>query len=165
MLRLSKMSDYGTVVLAHMARYPQQVHAAIDIADATHLTAPTVSKLLKLMARRGLVISFRGANGGYALARSPGEITAAEIIDAVEGPVAITQCSLIHSQCGIEESCSVGRNWQRISAAIRQALSGITLIDLIASRPLSPNMPNLKKVVSKSASFADVKRGHSYGSA
>ena len=130
MLRLSKLTDYGTVVLAFMAGEPDAVHAAADVAAATRVALPTVSKLLKVFARAGLVTSFRGAHGGYSLARPADSITAVEIIDAIEGPVAITQCSLDHSHCGIESVCGVGHNWQRISLVIREALKTVTLAQL-----------------------------------
>lgn len=136
MLRLSKLTDYGTVVLAFMARNPGAVFTAAEVAAATHLSGPTVSKLLKCFARARLLTSQRGALGGYALARPPEQITAVQIIDAVEGPVAITQCSLSHDRCGIEPVCGVGHNWQRISLAIRDALKTVTLAQL--ARPAAP---------------------------
>ncbi len=139
MLRLSKLTDYGTVVLAQMARDPGTVHTATDLASATRVALPTVSKLLKLFARAGLVTSYRGARGGYTLARPPRAITAVQIIDAVEGPVAITQCSLDHSHCSIEMVCGVGHNWQRISLAIRDALKSVTLAQL--ARPVTFSTP------------------------
>jgi FeS assembly SUF system regulator len=140
MLRLSKLTDYGTVVLAEMARQPQRCHSAAELAGTLHLAAPTVSKLLKLFARGGLVKSQRGAKGGYSLARPPEEISAVQIIDAIEGPVAITQCSMSHSRCGIEAVCGIGHNWQRISLAIRGALSGVTLAQLARPVAAPPNL-------------------------
>lgn len=140
MLRLSKLTDYGTVVLAEMARQPERRHSAAELATTLHLAAPTVSKLLKQFARGGLVKSQRGAKGGYSLARPPEEITAVQIIDAIEGPVAITQCSMSHSRCGIESVCGVGHNWQRISLAIRGALSGVTLAQLARPVALPPRL-------------------------
>lgn len=130
MLRLSKMTDYGTVVLAHMASRPHAVHAAADVAEATHLKLPTVSKLLKLMTKGGLLASQRGSRGGYAFARPPAEISAADIIDAIEGGMGITECSGNHSQCGIEAHCHIGTAWQRIDQAIRDALKRVTLDQL-----------------------------------
>lgn len=141
MLRLSKLTDYGTVALAHMAREPHAVYAAADVAAATHLTVPTVSKLLKCFTRAGLVTSQRGARGGYVLARPPEQITAVQIIDAIEGPVAITQCSLSHDRCGIEPVCGIGHNWQRITLAIREALGSITLAQL--ARPTTAALPHM----------------------
>ena len=135
MLRLSKLTDYGTVVLSEMAREPGRLHTAAELAAGLHLAAPTVSKLLKQFAKAGLVGSHRGAKGGYSLARPAEEITAVQIIDAIEGPVAITQCSMSHSRCGIEAVCGIGHNWQRISLAIRDALRGVTLAQL--ARPVA----------------------------
>jgi FeS assembly SUF system regulator len=141
MLRLSKLTDYGTVVLAYMAGDPVAVYASAEVAAATRLAVPTVSKLLKCFTRAGLVTSQRGARGGYSLARQPEEITAVQIIDAVEGPVAITQCSLSHNRCGIEPVCGVGHNWQRISLAIREALKTVTLAQL--ARPAASLLPRM----------------------
>jgi FeS assembly SUF system regulator len=135
MLRLSKLTDYGTVVLAEMTREPNRLYSAAELAVTLHLAAPTVAKLLKQFTRGGLIKSQRGAKGGYSLARPAEEITAVQIIDAIEGPVAITQCSMSHSRCGIESVCGIGHNWQRISLAIRGALSGVTLAQL--ARPVS----------------------------
>ncbi|HEY1771745.1 MAG TPA: SUF system Fe-S cluster assembly regulator [Gammaproteobacteria bacterium] len=136
MLRLSKLTDYGTVVLAEMARDPARLYSAAELATALHLAPPTVAKLLKQFTRGGLIKSQRGAKGGYTLARPAEDISAVQIIDAIEGPVAITQCSMSHSRCGIEAVCGIGHNWQRISLAIRGALSGVTLAQL--ARPVSP---------------------------
>ncbi|MGE5624302.1 MAG: SUF system Fe-S cluster assembly regulator [Bacillota bacterium] len=140
MLRLSKLTDYGTVVLSGMAREPTRLHTATELAASLHLAAPTVSKLLKLFAKAGLVTSQRGARGGYALARPAEEISAVQIIDAIEGPVAITQCSMSHSRCGIEAVCGIGHNWQRISLAIRDALRGVTLAQLARPVALPPRL-------------------------
>ncbi|HEX7046363.1 MAG TPA: SUF system Fe-S cluster assembly regulator [Gammaproteobacteria bacterium] len=138
MLRLSKMTDYGTVVLAHMARNPQAVHAAADVAQATHVKLPTVSKLLKLMTKGGLLASQRGSHGGYVFARLPAEISAADIIDAIEGGMGITECSGNHSQCDIEAHCHVGTAWQRIDLAIRDALKSVSLEQLAQPNTLVP---------------------------
>src|SRR5579863_10086892 len=140
MLRLSKLTDYGTVVLAEMAREPGRLHATAELASTLHLAVPTVSKLLKQFTRAGLVVSQRGARGGYSLARPAEEITAVHIIDAIEGPVAITQCSMSHSRCGIEAVCGIGHNWQRISLAIRDSLSTVTLAQLAHPVALPPRL-------------------------
>jgi FeS assembly SUF system regulator len=140
LLRLSKLTDYGTVVLSQMARDPGRLHTAAELAAAIHLAAPTVSKLLKHFARAGILTSHRGARGGYSLARRADEITAVQIIDAIEGPVAITQCSMSHSRCGIEAVCGIGHNWQRISLAIRDSLSNVTLAQLARPVALPPSL-------------------------
>jgi FeS assembly SUF system regulator len=129
-LRISKLTDYGTVVLAHLAGAAGAVRSAADVAEATGIGVPTVSKLLKSLGRAGLVTSTRGANGGYQLSRPAHDISAAEIIDALEGPVSITECSASDSHCDYESVCNVGGSWQRINVAIRRALEDVNLLDL-----------------------------------
>ncbi|MGA0001907.1 MAG: SUF system Fe-S cluster assembly regulator [Steroidobacteraceae bacterium] len=99
MLRISKLTDYATVLLAALSAQPQALHSASGLADRTGIGAATVSKLLKELHRAGLVSSTRGARGGYQLARPPAHISAAEIIDAVEGPVALTECAIHGGHC------------------------------------------------------------------
>ena len=130
MLRMGKMTDYATVVLASLAQEPAKHRAAAELAERTRLSRPTVSKVLKGLQRAGMVISSRGAQGGYQLARRPDQITAAQILDVFEGPIAITECSGASSQCGIERQCRVGGAWQRVNAAIRRALEDVTLHQL-----------------------------------
>ena len=130
MLRMGKLTDYATVVLASLAQEPARHRAATELAERPRLSRPTVSKVLKGLQRAGMVISSRGAQGGYRLARSPEKITAAQILDVFEGPIAITECSGASSQCGIERQCRVGGAWQRINAGIRRALEDVTLDQL-----------------------------------
>jgi FeS assembly SUF system regulator len=129
-LRMSKLTDYATVILAHLSRSKVELHTAADVASSTGLGVPTASKLLKLLARAGLVSSVRGAQGGYRLARSAEEISAADVIDALEGPVAITACSSSDVQCDLESVCRVSTAWQRINGAIRLALKDVSLAQL-----------------------------------
>ena len=136
MLRISKLTDYGTVVLAHLATNDGFVCSAADVAGTTEIALPTVSKILKSLARADLVTSTRGVNGGYELARAPETISAADVIDALEGPVSITECSSTDSQCDFEHVCNVGGAWQRINVAIRHALDEVSLLDL--TRDKSP---------------------------
>lgn len=131
MLRISRLTDYGTVLLAHLAAHQAGVRSAADVAQATSIAPPTVSKLLKSLARAGLVTSTRGANGGYRLSRPPQDISAADIIDALEGPVSITECSASDGECEHEGVCSVGDAWQRINVAILRALNDVSLHDLV----------------------------------
>jgi FeS assembly SUF system regulator len=130
MLRISKMTDYATVILARLALAPQRQFTAAQLADQTHLAQPTVSKVLKLLLRRGLLHSTRGLHGGYRLARPAAEITAAQILDALEGPVALIECARHVHHCSIESTCGVGRAWQRVSVALRRVLEEITLVEL-----------------------------------
>jgi FeS assembly SUF system regulator len=140
MLRMSKLTDYGTMVLAQLAASDPGWTTAGQLAEVTHLGQPTVSKLLKALVHAGLVVSSRGVQGGYALARPPATITAAEILDALEGPVAITECSASHGVCDLESYCRVGTAWQRINLSIRNALEGISLADLQIRREPLPNL-------------------------
>jgi FeS assembly SUF system regulator len=137
-LRISKLTDYGTVLLANLAANRETVCSAADVANATGIAVPTVSKLLKSLGRSGLVTSTRGANGGYQLAREASDISAADIIDALEGPVSITECSASDSQCEHEGVCSVGGAWQRVNIAIRTALDDVSLSDLLSNNSPTP---------------------------
>jgi len=147
MLRVSRLTDYATVVLSRMAREPETVYTAADLAEQTHLTRPTVSKLLKQFVRGGLLTSYRGAHGGYVLARAPERISAAEIIDTVEGPMAMTECSLDDRHCELEDVCNVGHHWQRINEAIRSALQEVTLADLAAPKTVPLQRMDLRGAV------------------
>src|SRR5688572_24073034 len=118
MLRISKLTDYATVILARLSAAPERLHTAAEVAETTRLSLPTVSKLLKELQRAGLVTSTRGMHGGYKLTRAPSAISATAILDVFEGPVAITECSGHESRCGIEHTCGVARPWQKINAAI-----------------------------------------------
>ena len=130
MLRISRLTDYGTMILVHLAGQDAGLCSASDVAAGTHLALPTVQKLLKTLAKSGLVGSVRGANGGYRLTRAPEDITAAEILNVLEGPVAITECSTETHQCELEPLCQVGSAWQKINRAIRSAMEDIRLSDL-----------------------------------
>ena len=142
MLRMSKLTDYGTLVLSQLAAASAEPSSAVVVAGRTHIALPTVSKLLKTLTRSGLVVSTRGSHGGYALARSAEKISAAEIIDALEGPVAITECSSTDGACNLEAYCRVGVAWQRINQSIREALQDVTLADLKRERQPMP-IPDL----------------------
>lgn len=143
MFRISKMTDYGTLALAQLSDDPEVLVSASEIASQTGLGAATVSKLLKSMAHAGLVSSRRGAMGGYALARRADDISAADIIDAIEGPVAITDCAADGDGCDLESVCGVGSGWQQINASIRGALAEISLNELKGQRQLPVEMPLL----------------------
>src|SRR5258708_34958560 len=120
MLRISRLTDYATVVLATLAEQPERVQTATSLAEQTRIAAPTVSKLLKQLQRANLVTSTRGLHGGYQLARPATQISAAAILDALEGPVTLTDCAAGQGHCGIEETCRVGRVWRRLNLAIRR---------------------------------------------
>jgi FeS assembly SUF system regulator len=141
MLRIGKLTDYATVILATLAAERTRLLTAGALSEKTHIAAPTVAKLLKQMHRAGLVNSTRGTHGGYQLAREPENISAAAILDALEGPIALTECSAGSGQCGIEHTCSVGRTWQRVTLSIRRALGEVTLAQLAGLDNRMPAMP------------------------
>ncbi len=131
MIRLTKQTDYGIVLLSHMASLPQRQFNATELAAESRLPQPTVSKVLKILARAGLLDSHRGVKGGYTLARTPEEITVTEVIGALEGPIGITECiDDTPGECSHEAGCPVRGNWHRINEAIRQALDGINLAEM-----------------------------------
>ena len=131
MLRISKLTDYAVVLATHLAA-SEGPHAARDLAVQTQIPEPTASKVLKKLARAGVVVSQRGAKGGYTLARSSEQIGVNEVIEAIEGPIAVTECSdeTTDSLCEYETNCGVRANWQRINVAVQRALSEITLADM-----------------------------------
>jgi len=125
------MADYGVILMVQLARMPVQVTTAADLADSTALPAPTVSKLLKHLARAGLLDSHRGPTGGYAIARRPSEITVADIVSAVEGPIALTECMTSEGAvCEIEALCPTRTNWRQINDALVEALDNVSLADM-----------------------------------
>jgi FeS assembly SUF system regulator len=135
-IRLSKLADYGIVMMTHMARHPERQHNAAEIAMESHIPQPMTSKILKTLARAGLLVSHRGAKGGYGLARPAGAITVADVIKALDGPIALTACIEDGpGECEIEWVCPARANWQRINDAIRQALDGITMAEMAQTVP------------------------------
>lgn len=135
MLRVSKLTDYATVVMTCLAGAGDDVQSAQALAERAHLELPTVSKLLKQLAQAGLVVSTRGINGGYRLARAPRDITIADIVTAMEGPIGMTECSAQVGACDHESHCGVRVNWRRISQAIASALESVTLADMLKPPP------------------------------
>lgn len=131
MLRVTKLTDYATVVLTVLAARPGDVLSAADLAETAGLETPTVSKLLKPLAQTGLVTSLRGARGGYRLSRDAAEITLIEIVEAMEGPLAMTECSQHDSQCGLADQCGVRANWRLINDVVGDALRGVTLAQML----------------------------------
>lgn len=132
MLRLSKITDYGIVILAHLAKgEPSVTHNAREVANQVDLPFPVVGKILKSLARRGMLQSHRGSKGGYALDRLPDEITVADMLCALEGPVALTECNVGPKLCQHEHTCPIRDPWHVINRVVEVALSKITLADLI----------------------------------
>jgi FeS assembly SUF system regulator len=147
MLRVSKLTDYATVVMTCLADEPDAVHSAVGLAERARLELPTVSKLLKQLAQAGLVESFRGAHGGYRLARPPQQISVADVVVAMEGSFGMTECSAHAGLCGHESHCGVRSNWRRISEVIEQALRSVSLADM--RRPVAPRAIPLRTLVAE----------------
>ena len=129
MIRMTKLTDYGIVILTHMAmETPGSLHTAQDLAAKSHVPVPTASKLLKSLARAGLVISHRGRNGGYGLSRDADAISVAEIIAAIEGPIGLTECGTGNEGvCDMEPFCAAKGRWAPINQAIERALQDVPL--------------------------------------
>lgn len=138
MLRISKLTDYAVVLTTQLADVDEARNVR-DLSTEMGIPQPTVSKVLKQLAQAGVVVSQRGVRGGYRLARAPERIHVAEIITALEGPIGVTECSTDDTvgACDREGVCGVQANWQRISAAVRQALEGITLADMVQGKNAS----------------------------
>lgn len=132
MLRLTRQADIGVVLLTHFARQPRGASLTTrQLAEATGHSQSLVSKILKILTRDGMLESQRGQKGGYVLAREPNEITVADMVSALDGPIALTACSEgVGGACEQEGLCPVRGNWQVINQAIHDALSGVTLLEM-----------------------------------
>ncbi len=137
MIRMTKLADYGIVILTHMSMERQgSLHTAHDLAARSRVPVPTASKLLKSLTRAGLVLSHRGRHGGYGLARDPDTISVAEIIAAIEGPIGLTECGTgTEGACDMESFCAAKGRWAPINQAIERALQDVPLS---AMRPQTP---------------------------
>lgn len=136
MIRMSRLADYGVIVMTHIAARPRTVPNGPEIAAELRLPAPTVSKVLKSLSRAGLLSSYRGVKGGYTLALAPEDISVADIIAAVEGPIALTECiDDAPGACELESFCPTRKNWHIINDVIRQSLSSVSLADMLSPFP------------------------------
>ncbi|MFZ1324658.1 MAG: SUF system Fe-S cluster assembly regulator [Candidatus Contendobacter sp.] len=139
MIRITREADYGILLMTCLAQTNGHSQSATALAQQRRLPLPMVSKILKTLARAGLLVSQRGAQGGYSLARPPAAITAADIIGALEGPIAITECSGDHHDgCARLEHCEVSGHWPRINQAIHTALQSINLLEMSRPEPTRP---------------------------
>jgi FeS assembly SUF system regulator len=139
MLRISKLTDYAILMMVELTR-AREVLSAHALAERIRVEVPTASKVLKLLAGGGLLESFRGASGGYRVTRCAADISVAEVIAAIEGPIAMTECSVEAGLCSQEDSCDLRGNWQRISLAVADALEQVSLDEMAApaGRPQRP---------------------------
>ena len=130
MLRLTKLTDYGILLMTRMASEGQERFTAAELAEVTRIPSPTVSKILQMLLHEGLLDSTRGSKGGYRLTRPATEINVRDIINVFEGSIALTECNLDEGSCDQHDVCSTSNNWKRINQAVRQALQDISLADM-----------------------------------
>lgn len=152
MLRLAKLADYGLLIACHLANLSDELVKLEQVAEATRLPVPTVRKVMKLLVDQGVVRSERGMKGGYALSRPANRISIGEVIIAVEGGLALTECCLDACQCDMAQACTVQNNWNVINQTIGEMFSRITLADM--NRPLSRS-DVLKYVEERSPNLLD----------
>src|SRR5690606_19076272 len=137
MIRINRETDYGVLILSLMAEDSKRRYNATWLAEQRGLPQPVVSKILKHLVRAGLLVSYRGAKGGYGLARPAREITIADIVSAMEGPIALTDCvEGADYSCQYSSQCVASTNWNRINKVVQKALEGITLEDMTEPLPL-----------------------------
>ncbi len=130
MFKVNKLTDYATVILINMA-HSDLVRPTQVISDSTGIPLPTVAKLMKNLVKAGLIVSYRGVRGGYILNRPPDEVTIADVIEAIEGPIALTPCvDTSAEQCCYENLCPVHGKWNRVNNAVTHALREVTLADM-----------------------------------
>jgi FeS assembly SUF system regulator len=156
MIRLSKLADYGIVLMTYFAGGRLRpgpkggsdvIYTSRELADESRLPLPTVSKIMKALCRSGLLMSHRGAGGGYSLAREPDVISVVDIIAAIEGPIAMTECSITApGLCEFESACPVRSNWQRINNVVVQALAGLSLTDMKQPLPHTAQLNRPKRM-------------------
>jgi FeS assembly SUF system regulator len=143
MLRMSKLADYALVLLTHMAQQGLgQVTTAQELAARSRVPLPTVSKILKELSKAGVVISHRGRCGGYSLARPAAQISVAAVVEALEGPVALTECSGTDGGCSLEPVCVAKGHWGPISRAIHRTLQRLPL-SALGPRPVQLRRPTV----------------------
>ncbi|MEC7490538.1 MAG: SUF system Fe-S cluster assembly regulator [Pseudomonadota bacterium] len=131
MIKLSRMADYGVILMVQLVRSPKMVTTATELTEATGLPGPTVGKLLKQLSRAGLLNSHRGANGGYAVSGPAEDISVADVVSALDGPIALTECMTADGvACEIEALCPTRTNWHQINLALVGALERVSLTDM-----------------------------------
>lgn len=147
MIRLGRMTDYAVVVMHHMARQHGQVQSTSDVAMATSLAPPTVSKILNRLGRLNLLDPVRGRNGGYRMVRAADDVSLAEIVTGFEGPIALTDCLVGPvGVCDLENNCPVVDRWRVVTRAIERVLDDLSLADVFAGTPKQMPQPSETEV-------------------
>jgi len=148
MLRVTRETDYAVLLLTNLVGYGGDRKNARDLAEATRVPLPTVSKILKALARDGVLESQRGAKGGYRLAAAPDELSIARVIRAIEGPIALTECVDDSGDCAHSARCPIQGNWHQINRAIETTLEGISLAEMAEGRiealPAAPHRDGMQ---------------------
>lgn len=136
MIRIRWETDYGLILLGFLVQHAGTgAHAAREVSEWTGIPFPMASKILKTLAREGILVSHRGVKGGYSLAQSAESISLADVIQALEGPIGITECAAHPGACRKEMGCPLKPNWVRISGAFRATLEKITLAEMYTPPP------------------------------
>ena len=155
MIKLSKMTDYGVVIMSEMGRIENRILTAPDLSLYTGLPVPTAAKILRVLAKNNLLSSIRGAHGGYRLDRKPSQISIAEIVRVLEGPVAVTSCvDTSHDDCSVEQCCPMRGGWEKINRAINAAMEEVTLADMCQENTSA--LPRLAKKAPAGAASLNV---------
>ena len=142
MLRISTWTDYASLMMVELVRDGEMLSAHV-LAERVCIEIPTASKVLKLLSGSGLLESYRGASGGYRVSREAGNVSVAEVIAAIEGPIAMTECSVEQGLCSQEDNCGLRGNWQRISVAVARALQEVSLAEMSAPMKITGNPLNI----------------------
>jgi len=138
------MTDYAIMLLARMATLPEdRILSSRDAAEFTTLSIPMVSKILKHLTRAGVVASTRGAGGGYRLARPGDEISLADVIRALEGPISMVECATQPGLCEQEANCPVRVNWSRVNREIENALERMPITEMVTPDPCLSTLKTL----------------------
>ena len=135
MVRVTKLTDYGVGLMAHLARRPgEEIATAPELAGQLQLPLPTVRKILKILAKEKLLVSIRGASGGYRLAKNPGDVTLMEMVAALEGPLALTECATGDPcDCDRLDVCGLRDNWSMVNSLMQRTLENYTLEQMAGS--------------------------------
>ena len=141
MIKLSRLTDYAVTLLTQMVKEGKGVWSASDLGEKSGVPLPTVSKILKQLSKAGIVTAQRGAAGGYQLAQSSNDISIASIIEAMDGPIALTDCTEGGDQdCNIQMICPMSGNWNKVNQAVRHALEAVSLADMAVPSPTKNNV-------------------------
>jgi FeS assembly SUF system regulator len=144
MLRITKMTDYAIMLLARMASLPEgRILSSRDAAEFTTLSVPMASKILKHLTRASIVASTRGAGGGYRLARAGDQISLADVIRALEGPISMVECATQPGLCEQEANCPVRVNWSRVNREIENALERVPITEMVTPDPCLSTLQSL----------------------